>query len=698
MPCILGFWLPAGSEHGSPFNGSGSYEVTADEEMSPVNVVGRHAELRHIQDVEESDDDQDVEEENETYSACCGWKLCRDEIEDEAPHWLFTADYPGIDPKITNVEESAAHFTSDPDAVQVILVTRNRVKYATNDPYLFLEELSDYQGSYFIQGNTEKGMKEQNITTSLPVTVIVACQDGMLQEAQGFKPVGRKITVKCSRGRLPNSLDVYEKEFEDPGLVTLKYCKTGMAGIFIKPKQVRLLPSWAVAKEVQALWEKTQKEQPGLRLPMGCCVGPAVWKVFGAAAILWLPMGPYCWLAYSQSTCTEDNNAVYPWWMPIVFLPIALVRLALEFQCLTYAIVSYIQVTGKLPDGILPTTWKPKFMPFEIWLLQVACLSALSLQDFMTDTLFAATTLKSEHCDGNALKDNWPKVVRHSFLFLDYFPEAWIDDLIHFLPASRLIWFVWLLTFVQVLWAALSVIPRAECCHYKVGMNATPEDNEPLRLKYTPLFQYFTDEMRNHWEVLAEFADATGMASIMKMHPAFPHAVSSRHLTTGTAGMLPGAINAYKHMMYHSLRRLVFYGLLENAFQSNIQIAVFAYNRSAMKDKTMNESQIQALFAIFTAFAMAWLDTYQSSKRLLTASQEILEKITERETESRSLPRRASMGSNNWSFVKRCIMGIKIVVVVILVLQIFAAVKLFFAFWCDDSLVSFPSFQCVELS
>jgi len=389
-----------------------------------------------------------------------------------------------------------------------------------------------------------------------------------------------------------------------------EFCHDFRCGTRIKMPGVEPIPRWAVCKEVLDLLGKWEKAKKGSApIPIRCCCGPAIVSGVKGVIVLVVAVIAFFFLGFAHTTCTENSYPGTLMW--IACLPFGLARLGIEFRCLRYALLPYLQVVKRF------TIWKQQ-VSFNCWLVFMATLSIVNMLDFVTDVLFFATTYRLQMCDWDRVEHAW-KMLGRTSLPGEFLGSMYYNNLS--LRGTTMLFYV--LSLVQVFYSLLEACPRPrgfEKVEYIVGLDDDrPDDPHCFEYEscaswlFTRLPGQMEGEKTNHFEALISISDASGMASISQMTDGYPYHSAQNKIGSekNLAKMVPLSVlrNQLPHLLSSCSKKAFLTMFLESALQINLQITVLGLKRAL----NITQNEMQALFSIIISLLVA---VFQISKAI----------------------------------------------------------------------------------
>jgi len=440
------------------------------------------------------------------------------------------------------------------------------------------------------------------------------------------------------------------------------------------------IPGWAYSRQVSML-TCVNRETQGMPkvLPIMCVCGPAVRLTRLAMWITWPAIFSIAYVSYNLSTCDEDVIVSYPLWLWALFLPVAVVRLWMEFKALRYPLVPYVQVTKQLTLG-------PINPPFWLWFMGMGMLSALNLTDLVTDSLFLATCFRLQACAWDKVQHAM-KVVAKDSVFGKVLGPIFYENVT--LKGVAAVFY--LLSLVQLIVSLLEMYPmRNEKVDYVVACDppSVPEADRKCFM-YSTYMTGAGGHKTNHFEAMVSGADTTGMVSISKMALNYPYWKAKLLIEQNNGKVIHSVLEMHMtHFLKGGSKRAFYTMFLETGFQVNLQITLLGMNM-AMASK--DEVNYQAIFSIVTSILVAILDSGMSATSAIFKSSEILSLAKEQ----------IDRGDEDEKFKKEyskliCLRrGLVASALLTKAMVLYALVKLYFVFHCPDSMWNVSG--CVDL-
>jgi len=313
-----------------------------------------------------------------------------------------------------------------------------------------------------------------------------------------------------------------------------------------------ILPWWGYDQEVGKLAETLAEEDKPVS--MQSCTGPAILPAKVALFFFWPLYIAVTGFGVFSAECTHHHNH---WRMRGLYAAAICLRLIVEFKCLRYATIPYLQTLGRFQ-------WMNVTIPFQCWLLIVGCMSITNMLDLMSDSLFVVSATENMACSTSGQEDH--RSVQIDLLFVALMKKTNLHFLTH-LSYANFAQIIWLLTLSQMIYPLLECTPRwSQTIDYSVGSRQT---------KFKNLFGYDS----NLGDCLYQLADATVMASLAVQVPEYPRARESlrRRIKSETGEFDP--LNSFQFLRGALSEGMVSVGLvgtLENSPQILLQSMVFA--------------------------------------------------------------------------------------------------------------------------
>jgi len=439
----------------------------------------------------------------------------------------------------------------------------------------------------------------------------------------------------------PNSVESEEEDGEGAtdtdGLLEVSGTDTHDAGVF-KKKPFVWLPKTAYGKGIRALIKSSETAETYRSLPLGLLCGPAVLSVRRGAAVLWgfwflLPIAAY----FSEDCpnaaegCELWTALLPPWWLKwCVFAPVVFVTLWIEEECLGYVIPIQLQTTKykdfKFLGGLVNfSNWNYYF-----WRIMMLGLSLAGKSSIYANTIFVVRVWKIEECrkdrgETEVVEAIWAHVGKASFI--GNTPPFWF-----------LVLLMWLLMGLQIIYALLHTLPLGKKVEFSIEHGDEYSTWETLskcrsELKDFPVeyevpksmgfadtkgkhFQYatFWDPCQNHGAAVNLMADAGRMAALTFQD----HKFAEVKMETMALEILHGTaksdtkfnyLHIATHQLGHQIGSFLMVGLLECAFQVNVQISFMG-----ILSKVANDNCLE----LMTGMAIG-LNVLKMSEKLVAA-------------------------------------------------------------------------------
>lgn len=446
---------------------------------------------------------------------------------------------------------------------------------------------------------------------------------------------------------------------------------------------------------------------------MGLAVGPAIpgMKVVVVMIILWMNFMAY--LTSQVSQCTKDAMALYPNWLWLLFLPLFVCRFAVEFYSLKLCAIPYVQIVGSFKIF-------GKSVGFWAWFTFAFLGSTLNMLDFVTDSFFLGSTLKTDHCGDVQISNIWHFMLTKSFVWF------LADQSI-----SSVVLAFWALSFVQMVWPLLVSWPRrGESVDYKVG-SKSPDGTRRYHLQFYNIFGVHY----NLGNTIYMLAEAGGMTLLQSHNPWYPRLkvdkLQDEDDLRGTNKNYGRILSILRGELDRGVMKYAFNALLESSLQVNLQITLYALSRASQGvTKVFQYQQILSIVIGLTlsltraslvheliAFRRQVLGrqdvrpdqrigggvagTESVDAEPILGNEIIENPIAVGSTSIVPFEEAKSDGSGGWTVedeIYACNVrtwSIVIMSTLYFLLMLYAVVKLFMAFWCKDAVWNITG--CVDL-
>jgi len=269
--------------------------------------------------------------------------------------------------------------------------------------------------------------------------------------------------------------------------------------------------------------------------------------------------------------CTDDGFATRPGWLWLAFAPVLVVSMTLEYKCLTYTVLPFVQVTKRFRLLNIPVS-------YEVWMFCTMVLSVLNKADMASDSFFLAATLKSETCAHEKITRVWIHLASE-------FPVQ--------LPSqfSHIVLFSYLLMFLQVVYPVLESTPR---CGQQVDY--TPGTANGARKRFLNL----NGNEMNLGDTLMILGEASNMATLQLQNPAYPRA--KELYAWGCEKNPKRCLSFLRNALSRGIMRLGLVAVLENTVQIILQTELLAMNYYIFGSE---HSQVQACISIALSLLMS---------------------------------------------------------------------------------------------
>ncbi|CAE7303394.1 unnamed protein product [Symbiodinium sp. CCMP2592] len=416
-----------------------------------------------------------------------------------------------------------------------------------------------------------------------------------------------------------------------------------------------------VPEEVRKIL-KDKRENPdarvGSKLTMFDSCGPAVFLLWPATIMnlcfaIFIP-----WFANMHTECSEFGTPSYPGWLWVIFAPFLGAMLALEWRCLTYIVVPFLQWLPAMP---MPFFKEP---PFLLWLSYSSAVSVISHMDVMTQGLFLATTLHTFECPGyQHVNDAWEEVWSTSIFSW----ATWGSSL------ERLVIISWAVLVLQIMLFAFFALPaqavsfacRSEPQGYASGCG---------------LFHIW------HASALKSLASSNQMATCSLGHLELSIQRADAELSNEKPDY-PRALQILSMELRQLLLRIICISFITNCTKLQARTTVFALNRMVGHGSMDWEGLLSIGLAHITC-AVALQTAIQGARRVQRERHSILESL-----QGASF---CDKGQREWNLMFWLLCTIFFVGFVCVLVQLHSLAKLVAAFICKDAVWNFPN-KCVDV-
>lgn len=348
----------------------------------------------------------------------------------------------------------------------------------------------------------------------------------------------------------------------------------GTVSIVSKEDVNRVVPAWAQPQEVRDLMDS--KDFAGKPVPMGVCTGPAI--PWARLVVLFLWGSQLCVMIYGNrvTPCARGAAITPPAWLPLLYIPALLFASIIDVYSVRYTTISFVQVVGKF------SLFKQQ-VPFLVYLAYTMFMGCVERCDMITDSLFIIT-LQREYACHDPLDSEWSR---------GYFGT----NLLLVACAS------YILMVPQVIYTLLETTPRwsEPKVDYVVGIKDQQGKN------YNIQFTNMLGLKVNLGDTLAVLAEASGNQAIMSQSPEFPMIKEEQARHTKA---YQNALNLVRGALSRGMIRIGLVGLMENAFQINVQVIMLTMAQRTLKetgsheDESSNLSYQRAVLSIVLSLCM----------------------------------------------------------------------------------------------
>jgi hypothetical protein len=250
--------------------------------------------------------------------------------------------------------------------------------------------------------------------------------------------------------------------------------------------------------------------------------------------------------AFATSTCDSDGFVFYPLWLWLCYVPIIVLKLYLQHQCLKYTTIPYIQVAGSFKTF---RYFKCGFWP---WYAIMTMMSIGQTCDYGTDGFFMAVVLRAGQCSGSKLESIWHEVMAQSVL-----------GGISSLSFTSIAIISYVLVLLQPVLAFLQTTPSCseESPKYTVSGDAKP-------------FRNCLGNEKNYGQALFDLADVSDMCSIQVQQPSFAQEKAKKAwIECSPLDKVTRVLSHTNKALNRTMSRIGLVTLLENAYQINLQVS-----------------------------------------------------------------------------------------------------------------------------
>eukprot|EP00929_Paragymnodinium_shiwhaense_P027760 TRINITY_DN16217_c0_g2_i1.p1 TRINITY_DN16217_c0_g2~~TRINITY_DN16217_c0_g2_i1.p1 ORF type:complete len:481 (-),score=48.12 TRINITY_DN16217_c0_g2_i1:63-1505(-) len=313
------------------------------------------------------------------------------------------------------------------------------------------------------------------------------------------------------------------------------------------------------------------------------------WGEVGLIIVMFQQLFIYSLTRYS-STCV-DGSVKMALWVWLALVPLLACRAYAELRIVQWMLLVVLHRNNDLRIGGIQTS-------VVVWLIVYGVFSLLNTLDIGTDSMFAAVTSSTVSCGkGDTLKQLWRSTWAQSVFAHFSIPAPDIDVIVMS---------AWLLSFVQLLWPAVTSLERRYVTAFS---SAGYERNYQSSLMGKNVF--FAD-------VVWDLGDASGMATISKfqLEKEKQQVKTSVENAIENWGYVDGLVDAMP-------KRVFLTWLAENALQINLQTTMFALTKAAAaRDGSMYamSSQMQALASISISILATLVKLLEAREWLLLVS------------------------------------------------------------------------------
>lgn len=430
-------------------------------------------------------------------------------------------------------------------------------------------------------------------------------------------------------------------------------------------------------------------------VPMGLCTGPAVKLARISVLITWTALLGITALSYSKMECAEDGRmSHYPLWILGLWVPFFLICGYMEISMFRYVSIPYVQVTRSWT--LAHSNW-----PFQVYFGFFFIMSQLNRADYATDSLFVASTVAHVNCPGQQISEIWKVIVSQSvFRYLGNIHFEWVA------LAS------FALMLLQLVYPFLQSTPRyGQNADYVIGTRRPDGSNATLQ------FQNLMGENMNFGDALMILCEPNASVTLALLSPAFPRKKAELVLEQDSKDRTEQLHRALSFVRNALTRGLVLVGsvaLLENAFQTNMQVTLFGI-KCAVARSPWGHHSIPCLLSIVLSITMS-VEKTNVAINLLRFSRDIraqirpmLEQLDQEQRRSHRHSRSMSAvlsetevkPNAQWNLedelaaVRRYSYMLLMATILLLLCMMYALTKLVAVFVCKDSLWNITG--CVDL-
>eukprot|EP00930_Biecheleria_cincta_P056616 TRINITY_DN42698_c0_g1_i1.p1 TRINITY_DN42698_c0_g1~~TRINITY_DN42698_c0_g1_i1.p1 ORF type:complete len:526 (-),score=69.81 TRINITY_DN42698_c0_g1_i1:187-1764(-) len=437
------------------------------------------------------------------------------------------------------------------------------------------------------------------------------------------------------------------------------------------------LPGWSYADEVAELADLPIFHND--TVPMGLCVGPAVLAAKAVVVFEFVTVVGLACLAYATSQCTQKCYAEYATWVWLVAVPVFVVRLAMEWYCVRFAVIPYIQVCRSFRVlGCCKVSFHP-------WVVFGTLLSIINEMDMITDAFFVAVSAKTDTCSGKTIGTIWQLMLQQSmFKFLG----SWLE----WFPFHRVVFVVWVISFIQLAHPWLYSTPACgeDPVYYNV---AFPEPGCKIATKKLQFENLLGQKDTNLGNALYALAEGSGLGLLNLHQPWYARykLIAQLAVLENKVSLEFSEISKPLAILQGELERgkvrFLLVAVGENAVQIQLQITLLAM-RMALESKI----HWHMLLLIVTSIIMCTIRAV-TCRDLINFSGVVQNKVKRLEgLESEDAQRM----KNELVAIKANTRGIKMIAFLYAAVLIYSAVQLGMTYICEDSVWIISG--CVDLS
>eukprot|EP00930_Biecheleria_cincta_P048013 TRINITY_DN33395_c0_g1_i1.p1 TRINITY_DN33395_c0_g1~~TRINITY_DN33395_c0_g1_i1.p1 ORF type:complete len:423 (+),score=64.61 TRINITY_DN33395_c0_g1_i1:3-1271(+) len=413
---------------------------------------------------------------------------------------------------------------------------------------------------------------------------------------------------------------------------------------------------------------------------MGLCTGPGIPNARKGVAALWISLFSITVIAYFSTGCVDAEVGrvpVIPAWVWLFWIPAFIACAYVEFQCFKLTTIPYGQVLKRFLIF-------RRAVPFRAWLAILTCLSQLQRLDMATDGFFVANALADPICNGR-IDEVWQLVMERSM-----FRTIHLD---HVLQFHRVVLLSFMCMTAQLLYPLLHTSPKdSQVVDYDVIGPRRPDGSEAILQ-----FENYLGETVNFGDALHLLGEPMGASTLTLQKPSFPKQKADVILqsTPLTTDNLHRSLSFVRNTLVQGVVTIGLVALLENAFQINLQVSVFAMKRAVLKDDLWQWHWAPQLFSISLSFIVS-LEKIKAGIELLwfwrSTTNRILEATRDGQTHSTE---DEFLSDKRWRKTNWHMKRLVVLLLLLILATSYALVKFIKVFQCKDSLWNLSG--CVDL-